>query len=277
MGGHSEPHCFKICKSNDGIVGVWCKDYSSVPQDWLGAEGSRRFPFVLVKPDKYPQTNDYPDVIPDCIPRQFAPEEINRLRAGLEVCHSRMKILDPSDSHYRSCQAVIDRLELAEPQPFHWSVAYMKEDQGAAAAMDEDKKEPAQLPPRSILTSRKRRKGKSEAAVLYRNPEVGDMLVIKADNADDQPNPQRFWLAQLRKIVPSGDETPSEFEILWFQANKEFGKYTFLMQGKGRERKKYVQTIESATVFYSFSALDGGYIPDVHAAGILACVERDGF
>ncbi len=277
MTGHADPHCFRISKTEDGIVGLWCKDYASVPQDWVGDGGSRRHPFVLVKPNMYPEPTAYAQAIPDCVPKHFAPEEINRLRAGLEACHPRMKILDPSDKHFLSCMQVIDRLELAEPRSFHWDVKYAKEDE-SPVQMEEDEKEPPQLPSRSFLSSRKRRRGKAEAAVVSRIPEVGDMVVIKADDVNSDANSQRFWIAQLRKVVSRDDDgDAAELEILWFQASKEFGKYTYLMEGKGKNRRKYVQNIESETVFYSFDALDDGYIPDVHAANILTCVERDDF
>ena len=154
--------------------------------------------------------------------------------------------------------------------------------------ISEDEKEGADGPiaprrRRAVLRNKRKRNDSDDDAASAeegddeepsaRVPDVGDMLAIKAGAADDG-DAQRFWLAQLRKVLSEEEDgTPDEIEILWFKGTAEFGKYTHLLVA-GKKHKKYVDTVEFASVFYSFEKLTrGGYIPVLHERRIRDCAD----
>lgn len=280
MQGHSQPHCFWLTKADDGSVGMFVKDHSSTDESWLGAEGSSRKPFILLNPDTIPSPSEYESVLQNGVPNTLAAEEIKQLEQGLAACHPRMLITDPDDVNYSLCEERLSALKRASPVPFHWNNGgqYLKEviaDVGDPNIEDDTKEPPAlSKRPRSILTSRKRRRlemdEEEDDVKEAKYPVVGDMVVIKPD-IDDKG--RRFWIAKVVEITEQmEDGEPVTLSIHWFQAAKEFGKYTYLLHG--RKKKKYLDTIEYASVIYRFDALtEKGYIPRTHETEILKTVE----
>jgi hypothetical protein len=291
MVGHSEPHCFRINKNEGGLVGIWTKDLSTTDEPWVGHEGSKKFPFVLVKPNCYPNPEEYETLVPDAVPKEISAKDIEEMRAGLRVCTPRMTTIDPTATNLQYCTEAIDRLEAAQPIPFHWlnHGQFRKERPPLSDAEEEPADEELPLAPRRSFLSNKRRRrddddGEDEEAdekdedgeVRVRLPDENNMLVIKA--SDDDEDGQRFWLAQLQRVLSKEeDDTPQQVEILWYKGTKEFGKYTYLLVA-GKKKKKYVDEIEFSSVFYSFEGLTkAGHIPAAHAKRILEYVEADDF
>lgn len=266
--GHTDPHCFKIVKKEDGLTGIWVKEHSTTSEEFLGQDGSRKHPFQLLA-SPVPDLENYHNIVPDAVPKTLSTEELTQLQRGLEACHTRMQILDPSDTNYNACLDTMSTLEEANAIPFHWvENGRFRKEEANPADMDDDEEmsEEPELGRRSILSSKKRRHGTidddQEVEVKEeRHAVVGDMVVIKSDGE----NGQRFWLGRVQQILETEGEFAIQYQIQWYSARKEFGKYSPLVSRK-RGGGKYLDDIHYQSILYSFDNLDDeGRIPNAHA------------